>query len=98
MKKNLQIISIVTAIIFVLPTRTEAQHLDAYTKPMPGVYIYLTWGPDTSTPAPYRYNIYRKLASAPSFPVSPLNSSPIAPITNCADFKSVIPPGSDDWL
>ncbi|MFI5263569.1 MAG: hypothetical protein ACHQM6_03540, partial [Candidatus Kapaibacterium sp.] len=45
----------------------------------------------------YRYNIYRKLASAINFPSSPLNSSPIAPMTNCGQFKTVIAPGSDDW-
>ena len=86
-----------TLLIIFVQQKSNAQHLDAYTKPMPGIYVYLTWGPDTSSSTPYRYNIYRKLASAASFPASPLNSSPIALQTNCTQFKAVIPSGSDDW-
>jgi hypothetical protein len=73
-----------------------AQDLKAYTKPAPGTYVYLSWAPDTSGPQ-VRYNIYRKLASDVSFPTTPLNSSPIAPVTNCVTFKTFIPMGSADW-
>jgi hypothetical protein len=86
-----------TLLLILFQQKSEAQHLDAYTKPMPGVFVYLTWGPDTTINTAYRYNIYRKLTSAVSFPTTPLNSSPIAPITNCVQFKTVIPMGSDDW-
>ncbi|MDP4236387.1 MAG: hypothetical protein Q8919_08080, partial [Bacteroidota bacterium] len=97
MKKYIQILLIVIVGLLTVSPAVKAQHLDAYTKPMPGVYVYLTWGPDTTISTAYRYNIYRKLTSATSFPTTPLNSTPIAAITNCTQFKTVIPMGSDDW-
>ncbi|MEP7235330.1 MAG: hypothetical protein ABI778_08550, partial [Ignavibacteriota bacterium] len=97
MKKNIQIFFVLINILFIGVSQIKAQHLDAFTKPMPGTFVYLTWGPDTADSTPYRYNIYRKLTSATSFPTAPLNSSPIAPITNCTQFKAVIAMGSDDW-
>ncbi|MDP4231388.1 MAG: hypothetical protein Q8916_13395 [Bacteroidota bacterium] len=97
MKKYIQILLIVIVGLLTVSPAVKAQHLDAYTKPMPGVFIYLTWGPDTTISTAYRYNIYRKLTSATNFPTTPLNSTPIAPITNCTQFKTVIPTGSDDW-
>src|SRR5579872_4131080 len=97
MKKNIQIISFLSLATVFMTGTSFAQHLDAYTIPMPGVYVYLTWGPDSGSSTQYSYNIYRKLASDASFPSSPLNSVPITPITNCANFKTVIPSGSADW-
>lgn len=78
-------------------SKTNAQDLKAYTKPpAPGTFVYLSWTPDTAS-APVRYNIYRKLFTDASFPATPLNSSPIAPVTNCVQFKVSIPMASADW-
>ena len=74
----------------------DAQDLASYTKPLPDLQVFLTWQADT-TDENIRYNIYRKLAADPDYPVVPLNPSPIEPITVCADFMSYIPAGSDEW-
>lgn len=76
--------------------KVTAQDLGGFTKPLPDLQVFLTWQSDTSE-TNIRYNIYRKSAVDPDYPVVPLNSSPIAPITVCADFMSYIPAGSDEW-
>ncbi len=74
----------------------NAQDLEGFTKPLPELQVFLTWQPDT-TEENIRYNIYRKLAADTDYPVIPINSSPIEPITVCADFMFYIPAGSDEW-
>ena len=75
----------------------KAQDLQGYTKPLPNLQVFLTWQSDT-TGENIRYNIYRKLATATEYPVAPLNSSLIQPITNCTEFMVYIPAGSDEWI
>jgi hypothetical protein len=74
----------------------NAQDLQGATKNIPPVTVYLTWPADTSG-LDIKYNIYRKNASDLNYPTTPINSIPIAPITNCADFQAVIPSSSPDW-
>lgn len=58
--------------------------------------MLLMWSPDTVTPN-VRYNVYRKEASEPSWPGTPMNPTPIGPITNCTQFKGIIPTTSSTW-
>lgn len=58
--------------------------------------VLLMWSPDTVTPG-VRYNVYRKEASQASWPGTPLNSAPLGPITNCTQFKAVVPQTSSTW-
>ena len=78
-------------------SRLAAQDLGAATRPAPDFKVFLMWGADTSGGPSVRYNIYRKLAATTAYPVTPLNSSPIGPVTDTTQFKSIIPRGSDDW-
>ena len=73
-----------------------AQTLELFTTSSGGGRILLIWSPDSVTPN-VRYNIYRKEASEPSWPGTPLNPTPIGPLTNCTEFKTFIPSGSDLW-
>jgi hypothetical protein len=57
--------------------------------------VVLTWPPDSTQPL--RYNIYRKLAAAASYPTTPINTAPLGPVTDCPTFKTQIPQGSDLW-
>ena len=77
--------------------RSIAIELSAFTKPGAPPRVFLTWTPDTVAGPVLRYNIYRKLVADAAFPGTPLNSSPIAALTNCVTFKTVIPMGSADW-
>ena len=78
-------------------SRLPAQDLGAATKALPDLKVLLLWAADTTSGGPVRYNVYRKLAAAASYPTSPLNAAPLAPITDTVRFKSIIPRGSDDW-
>jgi hypothetical protein len=80
-----------------LTTNANGQDLAAATKPAPGVQVFLVWSADTLAGSPVRYNLYRKLAAEAAYPSTPLNATPIAPMTNCAQFKTIIPEGSADW-
>ncbi len=77
--------------------RMHAQTLSAATQPAPHVRVLLRWSADTSSAAPVRYNIYRKLSAAAEYPVSPLNFSPIGPVLDTTRFKFFIPRDSYDW-
>ena len=74
-----------------------AQDLGVATRPAPDLKVLLMWSADTVSATPVRYNIYRKLAAAPSYPSTPLNAASIGPVTDTAKFKAIIPRGSDDW-
>ncbi|MGA9119159.1 MAG: hypothetical protein WB699_07305 [Bacteroidota bacterium] len=76
---------------------TVAQDLSAFTKASGPAQVLLVWPADTTSSTLVRYNIYRKPGGAPLYPSSPLNPTPIAPITDCTAFKAVIPGGSADW-
>lgn len=76
--------------------RAHAQDLGGATRPLPDLRVLLLWNADTSG-SPVTYNIYRKPAASTAYPVMPLNSSPIGPITDTVQFKAIIPRGSDDW-
>ena len=81
----------------VFPPRLAAQDLGAATRPAPDLKVLLMWGADTASGSPVTYSIYRKPAAATAYPVMPLNTSPIAPITDTVQFKAIIPRGSADW-
>ena len=74
-----------------------AQDLGGATRPVPDLKVLLMWGADTLSGSPVRYNIYRKPAAATAYPVTPLNTTPIGPVTDTVQFKAIIPRGSDDW-
>ncbi len=81
--------------LLVLSEASSAQPfaLQVVTTPT-GPRVVLTWSPATGV---QRYNIYRKTNLAAAYPMTPLNSIPIEPYTNCAAIKSVIPVGSFKW-
>ena len=74
----------------------KAQTLELFTNSGGVSRVLLMWSPDTVTPD-VRYNIYRKEASEVAWPGSPINPTPIGPMTNCTEFKGVIPAGSELW-
>jgi hypothetical protein len=84
-------------IALLVSERSLAIELSAFTKPGAPPRVFLTWTPDTTAGPVLRYNIYRKLPADAAFPATPINATPIAPITNCATFKTVIPMGSAGW-
>lgn len=75
----------------------NAQDLGAATRPSPDLRVFLLWGADTASGSSVAYNVYRKLASATSYPASPVNASPIGPLVDTTQFKAIIPRGSADW-
>lgn len=88
---------LVFAACCLLTLNTQAQTMKAVTTPGgPGLHVVLTW-PSKSPTA--RYNLYRKVAGAASYPATPLNSAPLArpAPAACANIKAVIPPGSPEW-
>ncbi len=80
-----------------LSGRLVAQDLGAATHAAPGLKVLLLWAADTTGGSAITYSIYRKPALAAAYPSMPLNSSPIAPVTDTVQFKAMIPRGSDDW-
>lgn len=72
-----------------------AQELELFTTSGGLPRILLLWSSD-GTPG-VRYNIYRREASEPSWSGTPINGTPIGPMTNCTEFKTIIPSGSDLW-
>lgn len=86
--------TIVVLLLLLFPSPARSQALEGYTTAAP-LQVFLTWPADTT--AVYRYNIYRKLAADATYPAAPLNATPIAPITNCPQFQTIIPSGSVDW-
>lgn len=77
--------------------RAVAQDLGGATRPPPDLKVLLLWAADTSSGSPVRYNIFRKPAASTAYPVTPLNSAPISPVSDTMQFKAIIPRGSDDW-
>jgi hypothetical protein len=75
----------------------HAQDLGAATRPSPGLRVLLLWSADTTSNAAVRYNLYRKPAASATYPSTPLNATPIAPITDSTQFMNIVPRGSDDW-
>jgi hypothetical protein len=74
---------------------SRAQTMQAVsTPPGPGLKVVLTWPSKSPT---QRYNLYRKIAGAGSYPAAPLNAKPLDRPTSCADIKAVIPPASPEW-
>jgi hypothetical protein len=88
-------IFVLVAAAAIVPLRATGQNITGATKAAP-LQVLLVWPGDT-TGTVIGYNVYRKETASPSYPSSPLNSSPIRPITDCTQFKTVIPQGSADW-
>ena len=88
------VLLIMTIMAGMLPLK--GQTLELFTTASGGTRVLLMWSAATVTPG-VRYNIYRKEASEASWPAAPLNGTPIGPITNCTQFKTIIPSGSDLW-
>jgi len=57
-------------------------------------FILLTWPVEKGVAG---FNIYRKEKTSSPYPKAPLNSSPIAVMTDCDDIKTIIPPASEEW-
>jgi hypothetical protein len=66
----------------------------ATSAPGPLLQTVLVWPSSSGTT---RFNLYRKLAGAHSFPVTPINGSPIAVYTSCPAIQAVVPPNSAAW-
>lgn len=91
----LKALCLLPALLFLLcATGLRAQRLEGFTAP--GGRVLLMWGPDSTTPG-VRYNVYRKPAATPAWPGTPLNGTPLGPVTNCPQFKTIIPEGSNTW-
>ncbi len=74
----------------------QAQTMRAVTStPVPSLHVVVTWPPNAAV---QRFNLYRKVAAAPSFPATPLHAQPLERMSNCAGIEAVIPPGSDEWI
>lgn len=86
--------SLLIALMFLGTSVLRGQTLEGFTAP--GGRVLLMWGPDSTTPG-VRYNVYRKPAASATWPGSPLNGTPLGPVTNCPQFKTVIPEGSNTW-
>jgi hypothetical protein len=97
--RKVTLLILISASLPLLPVspRLFAQDLGAATRPMPDLRVLLMWGADTLSGSPVRYNIFRKPAASTAYPVMPLNTTPIGPITDTVQFKAIIPRGSDDW-
>jgi hypothetical protein len=81
--------TLVFAGLMLLASGAYGQSMQVVTSPAgPGLKVIVTW-PTTSVS---RYNLYRAPGAA-----APLNATPIAPMTSCAQIQTVIPMGSDDW-
>ncbi|MBN1694034.1 FecR domain-containing protein [candidate division WOR-3 bacterium] len=57
-------------------------------------FILLKWPQMKGVKA---FNLYRKEIPSPGIPTTPINSKPIAMMSNCNDIKAVIPEGSEEW-
>ncbi len=88
------LLSILTAAV---PGTALGQDLIAVTQPALKHAVVLVWSPDTSSGSPVRYNVYRKLAGAGSYPHTPLNTAPIGPIVDTTQFRMFVPRGGPDW-
>ena len=91
----MRVVCAVTIFLAITPVAQAQQAMRAATSPPgPGLEVVLTWPPDTSV---HRFNLYRRVAGQPAYPTTPLNSTPLAVMTDCAAIQAVIPIGSDDW-
>jgi hypothetical protein len=87
MKRTLTFVGLVVLACF---GRAYGQSLQAVTSPAgPGLKVVVSWTPATGVS---RFNLYRTPGPAP-----PLNSTPIARLTTCAQIQSVLGIGSDAW-
>jgi hypothetical protein len=98
-KPYLQLLPVIltAACLFCAPAGGRAQDLSAFTRSSAPAQVFLVWPADTTSPTAWRYNIYRKIGGAAAYPASPLNTTPIAPITDCTAFKAIVPMASADW-
>ena len=72
--------------------RVAAQNAVAISSSGSSPYIALDWA---AYPHASAYNIYRKAASASAYPATPLNASPIRPVTSCPQIRSLLIQGTD---
>ena len=84
------------AIVLTIAQAAHAQPtMQAATSPAgPSLEVVFSWPPNTGV---QRYNLYRRVAGAPAYPATPLNSTPIVRLSDCAAIQTVIPIGSADW-
>jgi len=82
-------IAIVACFLLTVISNVCGQSMQAVTTPPgPNQKVIVTWPLTTVS----RFNLYRTPG-----PSGPLNSTPIARMTSCAEIQAVIPMGSDDW-
>ena len=84
------------AILSTLATVAHAQPaMQAATSPAgPPLEVVFSWPPSAGVE---RYNLYRRVAGAPAYPATPLNSTPIMRLSACAAIQAVMSVGSADW-
>ena len=61
----------------------------------PPLEVVFSWPPNAGV---QRYNLYRRVVGAPAYPPTPLNSTPIVRLSDCAAIQAIIPIGSADWI
>lgn len=89
MRKAVKRTLILTCLLLAATRNVHAQSMQAVTSPPgPNLKVVVTWPVTTVS----RFNLYRTPG-----PTGPLNSSPIARMSSCAQIQAVIPMGSDDW-
>ena len=82
-------IPIFACLLLMAAQSMHGQSMQAVTSaPGPNLKIVVTWPLSTLT----QFNLYRTPGAG-----TPLNSTPIAPMTSCTQIQAVIPMGSDDW-
>jgi chitodextrinase len=85
----------VIASLVTVANMARGQTMEAVTTPAgPGLKVVLTW---PSTSPTQRYNLYRKLPAAATYPATPLNATPLERPSSCAAIQVVIPPASSEW-
>jgi chitodextrinase len=82
-------IFILACLLLTATPDVHGQSMQAVTSPPgPNLKVVVTWPITTVS----RFNLYRTPG-----PSGPLNSTPIARMSSCAQIQAVIPIGSDDW-
>jgi hypothetical protein len=90
---------ILTATLMILSTHlyTKAQNAVAISSnPGPGLHVALNWSP---FPGAVKYNIFRKIEGAATYPAGALNTTPAQVLTNCVTIRSLLitSPDSTEW-
>lgn len=90
---------IIAAAVIYCSTASEINGQNAVavsSNPGPGLHVALNW---SSFSGAVKYNIYRKNEGAPSYPATPINTTPVQVLSNCTTIRSLLitSPDSTEW-